>query len=106
MNAILAGEDEYELGDALEAEGVELTRVDGIATRPALEEAGVTDSDLFVLTEAAGATAIPIARDLNDDLRVIVYTDDNLPDFARGQTDFIVDPDLLSAEAVAEELTA
>ena len=106
MRAIVSGDDEHGLSDALEAEGVELTRVEAIATRPMLEEAGVTDVDVFVLTEAGGATAIPIAKDLNDDVRVVAYTDDSLPDFARGQADFIVDPDVLSTEAVAEELSA
>jgi Trk K+ transport system NAD-binding subunit len=106
MKAILVGPDRDGLGDALEAEGVELTRIEDAANRPALEEAGITDADALVLTETEGATVIPIAKDLNDDLRVVVYTDDDLPDFARGQADFIVDPQLLSAEAVAEELAA
>jgi len=106
MTAILLGPDRDGLGDALEAEGVELTRIEDAANRPALEEAGITDADTLVLTETAGATAIPVAKDLNDDLHVVVYTDDDLPDFARAQTDLIVDPQLLSAEAVAEELAA
>ena len=105
MKAIVAGADDHALGDALEAEGVDITRVEGIATRPALEEAGITETDTFVLTDAKGATAIPIAKDLNDDVRVVVYSDDSLPDFARGQADLIVDPSLLSADAVAEELS-
>ncbi|UPV75078.1 CTP synthetase [Halorussus limi] len=106
MKAILVGPDRDGLGDALEAEGVELTRIDAVANRPALEEAGITDADTLVLTETEGATVIPVAKDLNDDLHVVVYTEDDLPDFARGQADLIVDPQLLSAEAVAEELAA
>lgn len=106
MKAIIVGPDEDELGDALTGEGVEVTRTNGMATRPGLEEAGVTEADVFVLTETEGATAIPIAKDLNGDLRIVVYANDDLPDFARGQTDFIVDPQLLSVEAVAEELSA
>ena len=106
MNAIVVGPDEDGLGDALESQGVEVTRIEEFGTRPALEEAGITEADTLVLTEAQGATAIPIAKDLNEDVRVVVYATDDLPDFARGQTDFIVDPQLLSAEAVAEELSA
>jgi len=104
MNAIVVGPDRDGLADALEAEGVELTRIEEYGTRPALEEAGVTEADVLVLTEAAGATAIPIARDLNERVRVVVYAEDDLPDFARGQADLILDPRLLSVEAVAEEL--
>ncbi|WP_128476441.1 DUF7126 family protein [Halorussus pelagicus] len=106
MKAILLGPDRDGLGDALETEGVELTRIEDSPNRPALEAAGITDADTLVLTETAGATAIPVAKDLTDDLHVVVYTDDDLPDFARGQADLIVDPQLLSAEAVAEELAA
>ncbi|WP_132056860.1 DUF7126 family protein [Halorussus amylolyticus] len=106
MKAIVVGPDEDGLGDALEREGVEVTRIEEFGTRPALEEAGITDADAVVLTLAASATTIPVAKDLNDDVRVVVYAGDSLPDFARGQADFIVDPQLLSAEAVAEELAA
>ena len=106
MKAIVVGPDRDGLGAALESEGVEVTRIEEYGTRPALEEAGVVEADTLVLTEAAGATSIPIAKDLNEGLRVVVYAEDDLPDFARGQADFIVDPQLLSAEAVAEELSA
>ena len=106
MKAIVVGPDEDGLTDALEGEGVEVTRIEEFGTRPALEEAGITDADALVLTLAAGATTIPVAKDLNDDVRVVVYAGDDLPDFARGQADLIVDPRLLSARAVAEELAA
>ena len=106
MKAVLVGPDEDGLGDALSEEGVEISRIEEIANRPALEEAGITEADAMVLTETEGAAAISIAKDINEDVRVVVYTDDNLPDFARRQADLIVDPQLLSAEAVAEELTA
>lgn len=106
MKAIVAGTDDHELGEALETEGVEITRVEGIPPRPQLEEAGITETDTFVLTDAAGATAISIAKDLNEDVQVVVYADDSVPDFARGQADLIIDPSLLSADAVAEELSS
>ena len=106
MKVILVGPDKDGLGDALSGEGVEVSHIEEMANRPALEEAGITEADALVLTETEGATAISIAKDLNEGIRVVVYTEDSLPDFARGQTDLIVDPQLLSAEAVAEELAA
>ncbi|WP_117594639.1 DUF7126 family protein [Haloprofundus halophilus] len=104
MKAILCGPDENGLADALTDEGVELTRIDGVVTRPALEDAGVVDAALVVLTDVAEATAIPLAKELNPDVRVVVYANQSLPEFAKGQADLAVDPKLLSASVVAEEL--
>ncbi|MFC7226573.1 CTP synthetase [Salinirubellus salinus] len=102
--AVVAGPDEDGLGDALEVGGATVNRAGGTAARPQLEEAGIVDADLFVLTDARLATSIPVAKDLNPDVRVVVYARDTVPEFARGQAGHIVDPRLLDAETVAEEL--
>ncbi|MFB6166355.1 MAG: CTP synthetase [Haloarculaceae archaeon] len=102
--AVIAGPDEAGLGDALDAEGVSVSRAAGTANRPAMEEAGIVDADLLVLTDTALATSIPVAKDLNADLRVIVYAGDALPEFAKGQADILLDPALFAPDAVAEEL--
>jgi voltage-gated potassium channel Kch len=104
--AIVAGDDVDGLGAALEAEGVETTSIDTPATADSMEAAGLADADLFVLTDLADATAIPLAKELNPDVRVVVYAHDTLPEFAKGQADLAVDPDLLGPEVVAEELVA
>ncbi|MFC4436715.1 MULTISPECIES: DUF7126 family protein [Natrialbaceae] len=103
-NAIVAGPDEDEIGDALEAEGVDVTRVNGVVSRPSLEEAGIVDTDLYVLTDVGQATTIPIACDLNDEIRTVTYTRDTVPEFVRGQLDLAIDPRLMDAAIVAEEL--
>jgi len=106
MKAIFAGHDEHELVQALESVGYDVTVVSGVANRPALEEAGVHDADLFVLTDVEQATSIPVAKDLNEDVRVVCYTDDSLPEFVSGQEVLSVDPALLDSTTVAEELAA
>lgn len=103
MQVIVAGHDGHDVATAVTAEGHTVERVD-LANRPALESAGVHDAEVLVLTEVQQATAIPVAKDINEDLRVVVYADGSLPDFARGQADLVVDPDLLDPETVAEEL--
>jgi hypothetical protein len=103
MRVIVAGPDEHDIATAIEAEGHEVTRVD-VANRPALEEAGVLEAGAYVLTEVRQATSIPVALDLNEGLKVVVYDTESLPDFARGQADLAVDPDLLDPGAVAAEL--
>lgn len=103
MNAVIAGPDEHDLGAALSAAGVSVTRAAGTANRPALEEAGIHDANLFVVTDAALATAIPVATDLTDDLRIIAYTTDSLPEFVKGQAHMALDPKLFDPEDVAEE---
>ena len=102
--AILAGPDRDGLGAALEVQGIEVTRVEGVLTASALDDAGVADVDLFVLTDLDEATAISVVKDRNPDVRVVVYSHDSLPNFARGQTDLAMDPDLFGVDLVAEEL--
>jgi hypothetical protein len=102
--AILAGPDHDDLGAALEGEGMDVARVEGILTASVLDEAGVADADLFVLTDLDEATAISVVKDRNPDVRIVVYSHDSLPEFARGQTDLAMDPDLFGVDMVAEEL--
>ncbi|AXR79264.1 DUF7126 family protein [Natrarchaeobaculum sulfurireducens] len=106
MEAIVAGPDEDDLATALEAEGVSVTRVGGIPTRPTLEEAGALEADLFVLTDVDEATAIPIVCDLNDGIRTVVYARRTVPEFVKGQLDLAVDPRLVDADAVADALVS
>lgn len=104
MQGVFAGDDEDGLAAALETAGVDLARIDGFVNRPALEDAGIVDADLFVLTDVSQATAIPIARELNEELRIVVYGDDSLPEFVSGQEVLAIDPALLGPDAVADEL--
>jgi len=69
-----------------------------------LEEAGIVDADVLVLTDTTFATTIPVAKDLNDGLRVVVYASSSLPEFAKGQADMLLDPELFTPEAIATEL--
>ncbi len=103
MQVVIAGPDEGAIADAVDAEGHDVS-VASIGNRPALEEAGVHDADVYLLTDMEQATSIAVAKDLNDDLRVVVYAEGSLPDFASRQADLVVDPNLLPPEAVAEEL--
>jgi len=106
MHAIVVGDSDADIADALEAEGADVTRLEGVASGQRLEDAGVADADLLVLTDVGEATAIPVARELNPELRTVAYTGDGVPEFVKGVLDLTVDPALLDASAVAEELTA
>ena len=104
--AIVAGPDQNGIVDALEAEGVTVEHLKGIVTRPVLEEAGIVDADLYVLTDAGQATTISIAHDLTDDLRTVTYTRETIPEFAKGQLDFVIDPAIVDVTMFAEELSS
>lgn len=104
MHVVLVGPDR-DLGTALVERGVELARVDGVANGDALRSAGIEDAELLVLTDVDEATAVPVARELNPSLRVVVFAPDTLPEFVRGQVDLAVSPAVLTAAVVAEELT-
>lgn len=105
MNVIVAGTDDHDIAGAIAAEGHHMERVD-VANRPTLESAGIVDAAVFVLTEVEQATAISVAKDLNPGLKVVVYADGSLPDFARGQADLVLDPALFEPEDIAAELDA
>ena len=102
--AVIAGTDPEGLGAALAEQGVTVRRAAGTATRADLQDADIAGADLFVLTDAGLATAIPLARELNPDVRVVAYTADSLPEFVGGQEVVAMDPALLGPAAVAEEL--
>lgn len=99
-----ANDDESGLEDALVGEGIDVTRIDGLADREALKNAGIDEADVYAITDVVQATSIPVARERNEGLRIVVYTRDSLPEFARPLADLIVDPDLLGPDAVAEGL--
>jgi hypothetical protein len=105
-HAIVAGPDPDGLGDALADEGVSITRIDGVVSATTLEDAGINDAVMLVLTDMGEASGIPVAKELNTGVRVVVYTEQSLPDFATAQTDLAVDPALLDVSVVAEELAA
>ena len=103
MNVVVAGPDETAIAEAIAAEGHTITEAP-VGNRPGLEEAGVHEADVYLLTDLEQATSIAVAKDLNPEIRVVVYAEGSLPDFASRQTDLVVDPQLLGPEAVAEEL--
>jgi hypothetical protein len=103
MQVILTGTDEYDIGGAILDAGHDVTRVD-IGNLDALEQAGIDTADVYVLTELEQATSIPLAKESNPDVRVLVYDDGSLPDFARGQADLVLDPALFDPDEVAAEL--
>jgi len=106
LTAVVAGPDSEGLGDELESHDVTVSRIDGAVTGDTLDDAGIDDAALFVLTDTAEATGIAVAKDRNPDVRAVVYATESLPEFAKGQADLAVDPELLSPAVVADELVA
>ncbi|SDF70474.1 hypothetical protein SAMN04488067_10790 [Halorubrum xinjiangense] len=102
--AVVAGPDENGLGEELAALGAEIRRIEGLVTADALSEAGIEAAAYFVLTDVEEATGIPVAKELNPDVRVVTYASRSLPEFVATVADLAVDPDLLDAATVAEEL--
>ncbi|MFB6078848.1 MAG: CTP synthetase [Halarchaeum sp.] len=103
MNVVIVGPDRG-LGDALSERGATVTRIEGVASGERLREAGIETADLLVVTDVGEATAVPVALEANPDLRTVVYAPDSAPEFVRGNLDLAVHPDVLSLDAVADEL--
>jgi hypothetical protein len=45
-----------------------------------------------------------VAKEANTEVRIVTYSRESLPEFARGQADLAIDPALLTADVVADEL--
>ncbi len=102
--AIVSGPDENAIADALDGEGVDVTRLEDHPTQEALKTAGIADVDLYVFTDFVDATSVPIVRDLTDDVRIVAYASGSVPEFVRGQLDLAIDPRVMDARIVSEEL--
>lgn len=104
MNILLVGPDDRGLEDAFAGLECTVTRLTDVATADSLMEADVEAADVLVLTDSSDATAVPIALEQNPELRTVIYSPHGIPEFVRGQLDLALDPQILTAEAVAEEL--
>ena len=105
-HAVVIGSDPDGLGEALEERGVTVARAAGTADRDSLVEAGIEETDALVVTDVGLATSIPVARELNESFRVVVYSHDTIPEFARTSAGLMLDPDLMDVDTVAEELVS
>ncbi len=101
---VIAGNDPEKLGEELERQGGTVQYAEGTADRPALEDAGILEANVLVITDVGLATSVTVALDMNPDLRTVFYTRDSVPEFVKGQVGHIIDPTLLGVETVAEEL--
>jgi len=102
--AVVAGSDPEGIGEALEERGAEVTRVGSPVFADALSEAGIEDADVFVLTDLDEGISVTLAKEANPDVQAVCYGAGDLPESVGGVVDLVVDPALLSADAVAEEL--
>lgn len=106
MKTIVAGPDPEGIGEELEALGVDVARVDSPVFADALGEAGIEAAALFVLTDLTEGISITLAKEANEDVRAVCYGSGSLPESVGSVVDLVVDPSLLDADAVAEELVA
>lgn len=103
MRVVVVGPDRGVV-DAFEDVGATVTRVEGVATLDRLQEAGIEDATVLVLTDVEEASTVPGARKVNPDLRVVIYDEQTMPEFLRATVDLAIDPDLMDPAVVAEEL--
>lgn len=100
---IVAGDDKG-LRAAFDDHDIPVEQINSHVTADTLADASVESADLLILTATSDATAVPIAKDMNPNIRIVFYASDTMPEFVRGQVDLAVSPDLLAPEIVVEEL--
>ena len=102
---ILGGDGATDLTAALQDTGVCVERIPAPITADSLETAGIETAAMYVLTDPNEATSIPIAREQNPDIDVVVIAPDSLPDFANHLADLVVRPDHFEQTLLIEEIT-
>lgn len=103
-DVILLGEDGYDLVDRLKAAGLEVTTLTGFPTGADLDDAGVEDAEVVLVADVHLASLIPVARERQPTIQVIVYSTDRLPPFASAQADLAVDPTLIDPDELVAAL--
>ncbi len=101
---IVVGTDPDRLADALEAADLEVARVAADAGGADLEAAGGSAAAVLLLTGAGQASLVPVARDLNDRIAIVLYADEGFPDFASAQADLAVDRTLVDRDAIVDAI--
>jgi len=101
---VVIGADPYGLGEELEALGAAVTRVTAPVSGETLDDAGIADAAIVVVTEMSEAASLAVATERNPAVRAVTYAERSLPAYAARVTDLALDPDLLSPAVVAEEL--
>lgn len=101
-NALIVGPDRG-LTTPLTENGVEIAQVSTPVTEAVLNEAGLEETDLLFVTDAAEATAISVAKRLQSSLRIVWYAPDSVPEFVTRQLDLGVDPSLIDPDILVEE---
>ncbi len=82
---------------------VETTQVPIPITEADLDDAGLADAALLFITDKAEATAIPVAKRRQPEVRIVWYAPDSVPEFVTRQLDLGVDPSLIDPEVLIEE---
>lgn len=106
MRVLVAGPDPTDVGSSLADAGASIARLDGAITSRVLTDANVEDAQILIVTDPEEATGIPLARELNPDIEVVVYADESVPPFASHIADLIIDPAAISRSVLVEELLA
>lgn len=101
---VVTGPDPAGVADRLIAAGRQVNRIPDRATRSRLEAAGIDGAVALILTDPADGTAIPIAKELESSVRIIVYATGQVPEFARHQADLLLDPDVVPLDLLIDEL--
>lgn len=102
---VVSGPDPHDLSGELSTHLQDVRFIDDVLSRDSLSSIGIAEADTFVLTDLEQATAIPIAHDINRDVRLVIFARGRVPDFVRAQLDIAIDPRAVTVEVVAEELS-
>ncbi|MFW6449173.1 MAG: DUF7126 family protein [Halobacteriota archaeon] len=103
-DVLLVGTDPGGLVADLEAAGLRVAHLDGTPIGPDLDEVGIAEAAVLLLTDAGQASIVPVARERNPTIAIVLYADQGFPDFASAQADLAVDRALIDVDELVDAL--
>lgn len=99
---IVIGSDDHGLTERFEVAGVSAIQLDGRPIGADLDEGGIDAASVLVLTDADLASIIPVAKERNAPIAIVLYSSGRLPPYASAQADLAIDPALVDPDEVVD----
>lgn len=101
-DVLIVGPDEFDITARFRETDISAIHLDGVPVGADLDDAGIEEAKVVLLTHVDHASLIPVAKERNPDIQIVLYTSARLPPFASRQADVAIDQALVEVEEVID----